>query len=259
MDRNTYLIMAGVSAISLGIGGYGGYFIANRRLRGMYDKMVRDDISATRDYYQRRYKEGKYATPEKAAAKLIPADLSSPEPEEDVRLKPAVDALLEYSPTLEGLEVAETDEEAERLQQEHEAKMRNIFHNGQKQEPWNQELELENRAAEPGRPYILTQDEYMASETEFEQSTITYYQGDDVLCDSRDAEIRDSDDVVGDVNLTKFGHGSGDPNVLYVRNEKLEMEFEILLERSTYVKEVLGFTEAPERAEIRKFRNGRDE
>lgn len=259
MDRNTYLIMAGVSAVSLGIGGYGGYYIANRKLRTLYNKMIKHDIEHTREYYQRRYKEGKYATPEEAAGNLIPVDLNSPEAEEALGLKPAVDALLSYSPTFDGEEVAETDEEAERLQQEHEKKMSNIFQHGLRQEPWDHEAELLRRASEPNAPYILTQDEYMSNETEFEQSTLTYYQVDDVLTDSRDEEIRDSDNTVGDVNLTKFGHGSGDPNVLYIRNERLEMEFEILLERTSFVKAVLGFDEAPERERLRKFRNGRDE
>lgn len=259
MDRNTYLIMAGVSVVSLAVGGAGGYYIATRKLREQYNSTMRADIAEMRDYYQRRYKEGDYATPEETAAKLIPAESVSPEPEEDSDTALAAKILMGYSPTPDGEEDAKSDEEVARIQENHEVKMKNIFQHGVRQEPWDHELEMQTRAAEPNRPYILTQDEYMENDSEFEQSTITYYQGDDVLCDSIDQEIPDSDGTVGDINLTKFGHGSGDPNVLYIRNERLEMEFEVLLSRGSYVKEVLGFFEAPERQTPRKFRPGRDE
>jgi hypothetical protein len=37
-----------------------------------------------------------------------------------------------------------------------------------------------------------------------------------------------------------FGHGSGDPNVVYIRNEKLQAEYEVLRDPGSYEIEVLG-------------------
>jgi hypothetical protein len=52
--------------------------------------------------------------------------------------------------------------------------------------------------------------------------------------------LYDASEIVGQ-NL-RFGHGSKDPNVVYIRNPRLEMEMEILRDPSSYEKEVLGET-----------------
>lgn len=101
---------------------------------------------------------------------------------------------------------------------------------------WDYDVEVARRT--PEEPYILHRDEFFADEKGYDnQTTLTYYQGDNVLCDEQDVPIYQHEKVVGDL---KFGHGSGDPNVLYIRNERLEAEYEILLDSGYYVVEVLG-------------------
>jgi hypothetical protein len=89
-------------------------------------------------------------------------------------------------------------------------------------------------------PYILEKDEYLESDSDFNQTTVTYYAGDETLADERDDIIEDIDKVVGLANLQRFGHGSGDPRVLYVRNELLEIDYEILLHEDKYKDLVAG-------------------
>jgi hypothetical protein len=38
----------------------------------------------------------------------------------------------------------------------------------------------------------------------------------------------------------KFGHGSGDPNVVYIRNDKRQSEYEVVHDPGLYSVEVLG-------------------
>lgn len=100
---------------------------------------------------------------------------------------------------------------------------------------WDFEFELNNR--NPTEPYVIHQDEFMADEMDFRQSTITYYEGDDIMADENDTPIYNYSDVVG---ALKFGHGSKDPNVVYIRNETMRMEWEILKHRGKFSLEVAG-------------------
>ena len=47
-------------------------------------------------------------------------------------------------------------------------------------------------------------------------------------------------DTVGKANLDCFGQISGDPNVLYVRNEKLRVEYEVTRDERMYKEVVTG-------------------
>ncbi|WKW86845.1 hypothetical protein SEA_CONLEY_59 [Gordonia phage Conley] len=91
----------------------------------------------------------------------------------------------------------------------------------------------------PGRPYIITVTEFTDNELGYGQNAISYYAGDHVLADERDQPIPNIDGVVGERNL-RFGDGSGDANVVFVRNEALQVDFEICQSLGTYAEEVLG-------------------
>jgi len=99
-----------------------------------------------------------------------------------------------------------------------------------------------NKYLEP--PYVITRELFFNSDTEYEQYTMTWYAGDGVLVNQSDrvVEEKDVDFTVGRENLNKFGEQSDDPNVVYIRCEALEMDFEIVKSDGSYSKEVLGET-----------------
>ncbi len=104
---------------------------------------------------------------------------------------------------------------------------------------WDIRVEIEKRS--PHRPYVIHQEEFFAEEMESEdfiQTTLTYYAGDDVLVDQEEKPIYNRSELVGDAML--FGHGSGDPNCVYVRNMERRMEYEVLRDPGHYRVEVLG-------------------
>jgi hypothetical protein len=100
---------------------------------------------------------------------------------------------------------------------------------------WDHQKEVASRTTEA--PYVISAIEYGASENGYYQSTLTYYKGDDILCDPTDTPIYNKDKVVGEL---KFGHGSNDPSAVYIRNDTLKAEYEVLLEPGHYTVQVLG-------------------
>lgn len=107
----------------------------------------------------------------------------------------------------------------------------------------NTALDLSTRSAE--HPYVISYDEYEEAEGDFSQTTLTYYEGDNVLTDERDQPIPNIDSVVGE-NSMQFGLASGDKNIVFVRNHELEADFEIARHQGYYSQEVLGVA-PPER------------
>ncbi len=111
---------------------------------------------------------------------------------------------------------------------------------------WDIDEEIKRRS--PHRPYVLHQEEFFAEEMEAEdfiQTTLTYYAGDDVLVDDSEKPIYNRTEIVGDT-LDKFGHGSGDPNCVYVRNMERRMEYEVIRDLGKYSVEVLGLEDEQE-------------
>lgn len=103
---------------------------------------------------------------------------------------------------------------------------------------WNVARELETRT--PDAPYVIHQDEYMQSDHGYTQVVYTYYDGDDVMVDAQDNQpITNGAEVVGADNL-KWGHGSDDADVVFVRNDRLELDIQICRSPKSYEEEVLG-------------------
>ena len=100
---------------------------------------------------------------------------------------------------------------------------------------WDHEVELSQRQSEV--PYILHVDEFVENDFDFTQETVTYYAGDDIMVDSHDVPMYGHAGIMGDL---RFGHGSKDPSIVYIRNEALQMEWEVMLHTGMYSVEILG-------------------
>lgn len=107
---------------------------------------------------------------------------------------------------------------------------------------WDYEYETGNRV--PEIPYNLHRDEWDMP-TSNSKVSFAYYEDDDVLVDDGDSIIGDKYMLIGEDTL-RFGHGTGDPHIAFVRNELLSMDFEITLVRDSYSRAVLGLEPEPE-------------
>lgn len=117
------------------------------------------------------------------------------------------------------------------------------------------EPDSDEEERDPNEPYVISVDEYMNDRENYDKNTVTYFEVDDVLVDEREQVIPDVENTVGIDSLTKFGHNSNDKNVVYVRNERIEADFEVLLDTRSYSETVLGIREDKE---LRRMR-GEDE
>jgi hypothetical protein len=216
--RQEILAAFGCGAV---VGGITGYFVAENRLRTKYNQIADDEIEHMKDFY--REKEMELLDEQKKIANQPKPDLDK------VRV---ISEREGYLPPKEGLTEVEPEEG-----EEEETEDENAFVD---LPGWNYDQQLAGRTAD--KPFIMHLEEYQQSECSH-QVTITYFEGDDVLIDESDEVISKKDEVVGMENLAKFGFGSGDRNVVYVRNPKLDIEYEILRHQGHYSKEILGLEE----------------
>jgi hypothetical protein len=91
-------------------------------------------------------------------------------------------------------------------------------------------------------PYVIKPEEFGTMDG-YQEFSLTYY-ADDVLADDYDNIVDDVDGTVGCDSLTKFG--LYEPEAVFVRNDKLKHDYEILLDRRKFIDVV---SDSPHKAE----------
>lgn len=258
---STKFKLAITAVLSSSGGAVTAYLMTRKRLAALYERIAEEEIAEARQFYTMLTKKEEFATPASAVEALVLGEV----PEED--LEQAVEALLKYQgktpvrpeekPTShytvhsDGAVEDHTDQIEESDGNRVISGDFNVFAgNDEPDEEWNYEREVEKRV--PEFPYVITQEEFLENEPEYPQETVTYFVGDDVLVDSKDQPM-EADSTVGDSNLMRFGHGSKDNNIVYVRNDTLEIDYEILRSYGKYSREVLGFIEHSDGHKTRRF------
>mgnify|MGYP007007453797 CR=1 FL=1 len=87
----------------------------------------------------------------------------------------------------------------------------------------------EEGAIDMREPYVIPPEEF--GENDYQTETLYLY-ADDVLTDDMDNPIEDVDGMVGEDSLTHFGEYEDDS--VFVRNDVLKIDFEILLDSRPY-------------------------
>jgi hypothetical protein len=205
--------------VGCGVGAAGMYFGMGQKLKLKYNMIADKEIQDVKDHY--RAKEMELVRFQEELSR-------QPKPHLEEVMKD-----LGYQKTVE----PEEDEDEE------EPETKNIF-DRPPLPPWNYDREMSNRT--PEHPFVIHLEEFEQSEYSH-QITLTYFEGDDILIDETEEIIPDTvrDGVVGEDSLTLFGHGSNDPHLVYVRNTKLQTDYEIILDRDHYAKKILGLEEDP--------------
>ena len=117
---------------------------------------------------------------------------------------------------------------------------RHVDREKDKNDGWDYGTELAQRSNH--RPYIIHQDEYAQKEEEYSQVSFTYYAVDAVLTDEQEQLVDNPDELVGLDNLGNFGHGADDFHVVYIRNDRLEIDYEVCLLAASYEEAVQGLS-----------------
>jgi len=233
--RNNPVVLAAVVVVGLAVGAAGGYLVAKTQLQKKYEELSNDEIEKAKRFYADFNKvdaDGEPLTPQQVfeskhspeameALRVYKGELPVVDVDEE-RLLNKIDQTLEEKTVEAKATIGRSDETV------------NVF-----SDP-GFDLDEEAKYRTADQPYVLTHDEFFESAKNYEMITVTYYAVDDVLCDERDQPIPDTDGTVGDDNLVRFGHGSNDKNVVYVRNDKLESDYEVTKHNGSYLEDVLG-------------------
>jgi multidrug efflux pump subunit AcrA (membrane-fusion protein) len=262
------------AAVSVGSAAAGAgvtYFITKKRITAKAEARANEEIKSVKERYALLRKEGKYSDP---ATAIRAYEGREQELHEAVRVaelaavysaesdvEEAKQTLQERIRTAQEVEEAVLNDEApsEFVQPEKfadEVEVRNIFDH-------EQEPEVEVKAKpDKTRPYLIPEEEYMEDDevSGYSKLTITYWEEDDTLCDEREAIIPDIEGTVGAINLHSFDEsGSKAKDVIYVRNDRLKADYEIVRVKQSYSKVVLGLRDE-DRFQPRMRRNrGYDE
>lgn len=247
-ELRLFLVGLGVGLVG---GAVAGGLVANRRLRLKYEQVAEDEIDEMREHFRARLlakEEKPNLTAMTKKAETIAQDEGYSAPNTP-KLEEVKDAVVEEE-VVEEVVVEEVEEDAPE-----EEVVRNVFEADTGKDPdddWD--YAAETAARNPKKPYIIHVDEQ--HESDYPESSLVYYEGDDVLCSEDDSVIEDKEAVVGVENLNRFGHGSGDKNVLYIRNDVLGIEVEVVKNDGNYAEVVHGFvqhSDVPSRRRHRKF------
>jgi hypothetical protein len=239
--NNKWTLPVAVGATSFTLGAIGGYFYGQRKTYTVdlesFDTVddgnqlafdFDDDELASVTYIRDR-KDGDIVTSEHPVFSNIVNDRYFPEYSEFE---------LEWDAEL-ALEEEELEEAEEIV---------NIFAGSD--DEWDYDLEISRRGSDP---YTLHVDEFVANELGYDQHTMTYYVGDDILADENDVPVYNYSSIVGDLN---FGHGSKDPSLVYIRSENMRTEWEIIKHTGSFEVEVRGL-EIESQYESQELRHAR--
>ena len=100
------------------------------------------------------------------------------------------------------------------------------------------EDEIPNYAGHPtegiaGVPYTISPELFVNDKKNFDKITLEYYEGNDILVEEMSDEPVNIDESIGRDSLRMFGEFERD--LVYVRNERLETDFEVFHHSGSYV------------------------
>lgn len=98
--------------------------------------------------------------------------------------------------------------------------------------------------------YPIPSDAFSNENLHYDKLSITYYDTDNVLTDSHDEIIDNINDLVGPDALKMFGDNvlddpDFDPNIVFVRNNNVAIDFEIVKAGGSFAEMVLGIEPSP--------------
>jgi hypothetical protein len=239
------LVGSCASVLTLAAGSVAGYYLAKHRLEDKYKIEAEKEIAEARRFYNVLHKKNGYQTPEEAASELHIFDQ-------------AMGAMRQYQGRTDEHEVIENHPVPveEKVQDQHYEDPnymdRNVFEGNEVQtnETWHAFIDSRDERW----PYIISKEEFFQGEKNYSQVTLTYFAGDKVLADERDQYVDTVDDTVGLDNLDRFGYWSEDPRSVYIRNDRLTCDFEVLLSDGKYSIEVMGLDDEPVSESTRQMR-----
>lgn len=239
--------MLSISPSSFGLGaifgGGIGVFATRRflteRLRAEIMEEAERDVESMRKHFERK----EVALAERTDGRTAEQIIKERGYHEDASTVPDVRILRPPVPVRDApLASQKAPEIKEEVEEEQESPSQKIFF-PPRQSPGEWDFKKEVAGRTGTKPYIIHHSEMTELEG-FETVSYTYYPVDNVLLDEDGQPITEIGMVIGDDTLSYFGHGSEDPNVVFVRNNTLRHHIEIQqLPGRSYAVDVLGLSD----------------
>lgn len=234
-----------ISVVSLGAG----YLLADNLLRRKYDRLLAEELEATREFYDSRDERIQnavdamtvYTGEPDVPQEPFPWDgeteevksespLSKDEDDKPVRVVDNIVSPVERAAELEKAanrvpynRISTVDEEADAI----EVLKKRAYDGGP-----------EGSNSRP--PHLITFGVFDANEEGYEQISLSFFAGDGIVLDEGDVVVTPErvEEIIGTDNLNKFGTNTEDPdmdpNVLHIRCEKFNMDFEVVRDMGTH-------------------------
>jgi len=249
--RKTLVIAGAASIVSLAAGLAVGYKLAVHRLNETYNEQMEEELRKTAEFYERNQR--KFADPADAVKVLVPEKV------DEIKAAAAVAAVTKDEISTEDLErvldglkynkitpaegikapvKVDVSERITRPSVVHHSVFENQGETLDVEDDEAYDAMMEARADEI--VYLVTKEEHFENAHEFDMVTLTYYAGDNVLADENDQPVEAFAEAIGTPDNLQFGRWSEDAKIVYIRNEKLAIEYEILKSDGRYAIEVLG-------------------
>lgn len=96
-------------------------------------------------------------------------------------------------------------------------------------------------------PYVIPVAEFIEDKETYDKITLYYYNQDDTLSGEDDEVVTDVESLIGADGLLCFGSLSDDPDIVYIRNEQLMIDYEVINIDNSYQEAILGIPGEPNR------------
>ena len=202
------------------------YAILDRENKRKYRDIAEDEIESVKEAYKQILVEHMDVKPVENGETVTDRDVAH-------NYMELMDAKREYDKQVNDLGYTRTEVEAQMNRKDAvEAETEAVQH-----------LNAFDRSEPPtfdDRPHVITLDEFMQDQPEFDKLTITYYVKDNTLSDERDQIIDDVERIISREALNWFGYKAGSDDVVHVRNMDIATDFEVLRDPGRYTESVLG-------------------
>lgn len=86
---------------------------------------------------------------------------------------------------------------------------------------------------ETSKPRLITQDEFIDNNG-YEKVVLSYFEDDEILMDATDNVLENGIMIIGEENLQEFGIIEEEEDTIYVRNDLMGCDYEVVMENGSY-------------------------
>ena len=237
MNNDIFKVLGGFVG-GLAIGGLVGYFVQKKTLEVKYANIASAEIEDVKEHYRLVRKEG-YEPPQ------VTVDIPEKPEEYDQALKDLGYTSDDAPGTVKNIfdHAAVSEEYAKSFEKQEEE-------DSDVPDSYFSELQEMIEKRNPEEPYVISVGEFQEGD-ENDNVVLTYFEGDDNVVDESNVIVPDVNRLIGEEALTMFGKFSEDKNIVYVRNERLNLDFEIIRDHRSWTDSLLGI---PKSNKIGKMR-----